>query len=106
MCMVGSDALIETVAVVRSVFFRRGFAAELGVAACDLAAVPDRRPVAPVEAFAHSEIGVECVVYAELDGASIQDPGLVACRVARYVAGDSCPVRTNHQCRDPRSYDA
>src|SRR5215831_4975396 len=104
--MVGSDALIETVAVVRGVFFRRGFAAKLGVAARDLAAVPDRRPVAPVEALAHSEIGVECVVHTELDGASIQEPGLVACGVAGYVRGVSRPVRVNHEGRDPRGYDA
>src|SRR6266852_2015630 len=62
--------------------------------------------MAPVEACAVAEIRRESVVHAEQDGASIQEPSLVASRVARDVEGVPWPIRVDHEGRDPRSHRA
>src|SRR6266481_7451841 len=55
--------------------------------------------MAPEKAFAHAEIGRELVVDAELDDSSVQDPSLVACRIACYVERITRPIRVVHQSR-------
>ena len=83
--MMGGDALVKAVTVIVSVLLRFGFAVELGGAARHFAAVSNGGPVAPVKALAHSEIRRESVIQAELDGASVQKPCLVAGRISRDV---------------------
>src|SRR5256714_1443535 len=64
--VVGGNALVNAITVVG--FFLLGLvsAVELSFAPRHFAAVSDRRPVTPVEAFAHSEIWVKDVIHAEL----------------------------------------
>src|SRR5882762_10011920 len=97
MSVVSGDALIEAVAVVGGILLRRGLTIELSGATRDFTTVPDGRSMAPIETFTHSELRRKCVVNAELDGASIQEPGLIAAGVARHIKGVPRPIRVNHE---------
>src|SRR5712691_5435550 len=46
------------------------------------------------------------MVYSELYGASIQEPGLIAGGVASHVEGVARPIRVNHESRNPRGHSA
>src|SRR6266513_307211 len=53
--------------------------------------------MAPVEALAHSKIWPELMINPELDGAGIQQPILVTCRVASDIECVARSVRMNHK---------
>ena len=81
------NTLVKAIAVIVGVLLWLGLPVELSDAACDFAAVSDGRPVTPVKAFAHPEFRVESVIHAELDGSSVQEPGLIARGISRHVEG-------------------
>ena len=104
--MVGGNALVKAITVIGVVLLRLGFTVELSIATRHFAAVSDRRPVTPVEAFAHSEIWVKDVIHAELNGSGVQDPGLISRRVAGDVEGIPGSVRMDHKGCDLRRHGA
>jgi hypothetical protein len=71
-CVMRGDALVKAIPIVVGVLLRFGLAVELGGTTGYFAAVSNRGPMAPVKALAHPEIRGECVVDAELNGASVQ----------------------------------
>src|SRR6476660_177426 len=91
------NALVKTIPVIGGVLLWLGFAIELSVAASHFAAVSNRGTVAPVKAFTHPEIGIECVIHAELYSSRVQQPCLIARRVAGYVVEKSRTVRVDHE---------
>src|SRR5262245_62133084 len=98
------DALVETVAIVGVILFGLGLPVELGEAACYFPTVSNRRPMVPVKAGAASEVGFDVVVDTEEDSAGVQDPSLIAGRIASDIKCCTWPVGMNKQRTDLRRH--